>query len=449
MLQQFKEAINLMSRRGKILAAVSGGVDSMVMASLFYECKCDFSIANVNFKLRGEEADIDQQLVIDWAEERGIKLFTTAFATEEYASKYGISIEMAARELRYNWFYKLMDEEGFDFLAVAHNLNDSVETFFLNILRGTGIKGLGGIRQERDNVIRPMIEFTRDEIISYAKSHNVPYREDSTNNDVNFARNRIRNNVFPQFSLINPSFLRTIERDMKYFREAAEIVNEQFQLIISQVLDRQEGVFPHKIRIDNLLLAGHSEYWLYMILGDYGFNSSQSIEINKSLKRESGKKFYSKEYIAVKDRDYLLIYPFSSESESQTLLNSIKIEKPYGDRVPISILGQTFFLRIYPKEKDFMPITSKKILFMDASKIKFPLECRVWSDGDRFMPLGMKNFKKLSDFFIDEKLDIKIKEHQLVLSDDNKNIICVLNHRIDDRYKITSSTSEILEVSIS
>jgi len=449
MLQKFKENINFISQGDKILAAVSGGIDSMVMASLLYECNCDFSIANVNFKLRGAESDADQDLVINWAEKRGIKIFATSFATEEYASKHGISIEMAARELRYKWFYELMEEEGFGFLSVAHNLNDSVETFFLNVLRGTGIKGLGGIRRERGKVIRPMIKFTRDEIISYAESNNVPYREDSTNNDVNFARNRIRNNVFPQFSLINPSFLRTMERDMKYFREAAEIVNEQFQLIISQVADCQEGVFPHKIRIDKLLSAGHSEYWLYMILSDYGFNSSQSIEINNSFHGESGKKFYSKDYIAVKDRDYLLIYPFSSESESQSLPDSAKIEKPYGDQVSISIFGQTVFLRLYPKEKDFMPIASKKVLFMDASKIKFPLECRVWSDGDRFMPLGMKNFKKLSDFFIDEKLDIKTKEHQLVLSDYNKNIICVLNHRIDDRYKVTSSTSEILEVSIS
>lgn len=446
MLSKFKENLGAADGRCKILAAVSGGIDSMVMASLLYECySTDFAIATVNFKLRGEESDADQKLVYDWAKSKGIKVFGTSFDTSDYAVSKGISIEMAARELRYGWFYSLMDEEGYETLAVAHNLNDSVETLFLNILRGTGIEGLGGIKMKTGRIIRPMLTFTRGEILNYAQREDVPFREDSTNREDVYARNRIRNRVFPEFQMINPSFLRTIERDMVYFTEASDIIRKQLQKIRTEIVERDNSKASLKIRIDRLLSLEHSDYWLYMILSDYDFNTALARQVHDSLTGQSGKEFHSRNFMIVKDRDYLLIYSKQDKDVSEP--EERLVEKPSEAPLSIAIHSQRVSFRLFVKEKGFVPEPSKEKLYVDADKIEFPLTCRIWKEGDRFMPLGMRGFKKLSDFFIDEKLDIKSKEHRLVLSE-NDNIVAVLGHRIDDRYKITPSTNEVLEITL-
>ena len=444
MLSKFKENLGAADGRCKILAAVSGGIDSMVMASLLYECfNSDFAIATVNFNLRGEESDNDQKLVYDWASSKGIKVFGTSFDTSDYAVSKGISIEMAARELRYGWFYGLMDEEGYETLAIAHNLNDSVETLFLNILRGTGIEGLGGIKMKTGRIIRPMLSFTRGEIVNYAQREGIPFREDSTNREDMYARNRIRNRVFPELQMINPSFLRTIERDMVYFTEASDIIRKQLLQVRAEIVEKDSSRASLKIRIDRLLSQEHSVYWLYMILSDYDFNASQAKQVHDSLTGQSGKEFHSRNYMIVKDRDYLLIYSKEEKDVGEPVERLV--EKPSETRSHIEIHSQRVTFRIFIKEKGFVPEPSKEKLYVNADKINFPLTCRIWKEGDRFIPLGMRGFKKLSDFFIDEKLDIKSKEHRLVLSD-NDNIIAVLGHRIDDRYKITPSTKEVLEI---
>lgn len=444
MLSKFKENLGAADGRCKILAAVSGGIDSMVMASLLHECfNTDFAIATVNFNLRGEESDNDQKLVYDWASSKGIKVFGTSFDTSDYAVSKGISIEMAARELRYGWFYSLMDEEGYETLAIAHNLNDSVETLFLNILRGTGIEGLGGIKMKTGRIIRPMLSFTRGEIVNYAQREGIPFREDSTNREDMYARNRIRNRVFPELQMINPSFLRTIERDMVYFTEASDIIRKQLLQVRAEIVEKDSSRASLKIRIDRLLSQEHSDYWLYMILSDYNFNASQAKQVHDSLTGQSGKEFHSRNYMIVKDRDYLLIYSKEEKDVGEPVERLV--EKPSETRSHIEIHSQRVTFRIFIKEKGFVPEPSKEKLYVNADKINFPLTFRIWKEGDRFIPLGMRGFKKLSDFFIDEKLDIKSKEHRLVLSD-NDNIIAVLGHRIDDRYKITPSTKEVLEI---
>ncbi len=447
MLSKFKENLGAAEGSNKILAAVSGGIDSMVMASLLYECfNTDFAIATVNFKLRGEESDEDQRLVYEWASRKGVKVFGTSFDTSEYAVSKGISIEMAARELRYGWFYRVMDEEGYDRLAIAHNLNDSVETLFLNILRGTGIDGLGGIKMKTGRIVRPMLSFTRGEIMNYAQREGVPFREDRTNREDVYARNRIRNRVFPEIQMINPSFLRTIERDMAYFTEASDIIRKQLQQVRREILETDNQMVALKIRIDRLLSLEHSNYWLYMILSEYDFNASQVRQVYDSLTGQSGKEFHSRNYMIVKDRDFLLIY--SKVERNNDEFGERLIEKPEEAPHIINILSQSISFRLFRKDKGFIPEPSKMKLYVEADKIKFPLTCRPWRDGDRFIPLGMRGFKKLSDFFIDEKLDKKSKEHRLVLSD-NDNIVAVVGHRIDDRYKITPSTKEILEIILS
>jgi len=448
MVEKFKENLDNTESRPRILAAVSGGVDSMVMASLLHACyNNDFAIATVNFRLRAQESDADQQLVVDWAKEKRIRIFTTNFNTSEYACEKGISIEMAARELRYTWFYKIMDEEGFDILAIAHNLNDSVETLLLNILRGTGIDGLCGIKQRTGRILRPLLNFSRAEIVRYAQRESVPFREDSTNKEDQYSRNRIRNRVFPEFQVINPSFLRTVERDMSYFSEAGEIIRKLYHQVRSDVVDEGGSRTQLRIRIDKLLSQEHSRYWLYMLLNEYGFNSAQSDQVHESLVGQPGKEFHSPDYILIKDREYLLIYSREGQGVNQPEPNQRVIEKPVGGILCIEVQGVRVSFRLYHREADFLPVPSKCKFFMDASKIVFPLLCRVWKEGDRFIPLGMTGFKKLSDLFTDEKIDIKSKEHQLVLSA-GENIVVVLGHRIDDRFKITPGTTEILEVDI-
>ncbi|MFA6335202.1 MAG: tRNA lysidine(34) synthetase TilS [Bacteroidales bacterium] len=435
----------------KILAAVSGGVDSMSMVSLLYDCyKNGFTIATVNFNLRGEESDADEALVCKWARERGIKFFSRSFDTEAYAKREKISVEMAARDLRYSWFFDLMDKEGYDYLAIAHNLNDSVETLFLNILRGTGIDGLGGIRIKNGKIIRPLLKFTRQEILEYAATEDVPFRVDKTNLESHYSRNRIRNIVFPELEAINPSFLRTIERDIEYFTAAGEILREQFAEKRERLMEYNDGRIKARISICALKCENHSKYWLFMLLSEFGFNSSQTDQIYESLEGQPGKEFHSTAYLLIKDRDYLLIYSKDDyrRSNEDPFLNRIMIQTP--DITGFQVVFREFDIRfkLYPRETLFTPVPSKTTFFVDADKIKFPLVCRLWQEGDRFIPLGMNGYKKLSDFFIDEKLDLKNKESQTVLVSQGE-IICIIGHRIDDRYKITAQTSNILEVKIS
>lgn len=460
MLSEFKESLFSLIERDcsdtscenpKILAAVSGGVDSMSMASLFYNCYYpDFAIATVNFKLRGEESDADEALVCKWACERDVKFFSRSFDTEGYAKTEKISVEMAARDLRYSWFYDLMEREGCEYLAIAHNLNDSVETLFLNILRGTGIDGLSGIRVKNGKIIRPLLKFTRQEIMEYAVAEEVPFRVDKTNLESHYARNRVRNRVFTEFETINPSFLRTIERDMEYFGAAGDILKEQLTEKRKNLIEGGEGKIKARINISALKAESHSRYWLFMLLNEYGFNSSQTDQIYESLDRQPGKEFHTASYLLIKDRDFLLIY---SKGDSRhpfedPFLNEIMIRTPDIFGFTVGFRGMGLCFKLYSKDMLFKPTPSKTTFFMDAGKIKFPLVCRLWQEGDRFIPLGMSRYKKLSDFYTDAKLDIKRKESQVVLVSQG-NIICLLGHRIDDRFKITALTTNILEVEIS
>jgi len=459
MLKEFKENLFSLIERdysttsgenSKILIAVSGGADSMCMASLFYSCYYpDFAIATVNFKLRGEESDADEALVCKWARDRKIKYFTQSFDTENYAKSEKISIEMAARDLRYSWFYEIMDKEHYDFLAIAHNLNDSVETLFINILRGTGIDGLSGIRQKTGKIIRPLLKYSRQEIMKYVVREVIPFRVDRTNLESNYARNRVRNKIFPEFEAINPSFLRTIERDIEYFSVAGEILKEQFREKRDLLIEHSEGKIRARINIADLKSGGHSKYWLFMLLNDYGFNSSQTDKIYESLDGQPGKEFHTISYLLIKDRDYLLIYSKGDyiHSNEDPFLNRIEINIPEIFGYTTNFMGSELRFKLYPKDTLFEPIPSKSTFFMDADKIKFPLICRLWKEGDRFVPLGMSGYKKLSDFYTDAKLDLKMKESEAVLVSHGE-IICLLGHRIDDRYKITSSTSNILEVEL-
>ena len=410
--------------RPALLLAVSGGVDSMTMANLTLTSAVPerICVAHMNFSLRGDESDGDEAFVKQWCKERGVEFFSKKVDTQAYAGMKGISIEMAARELRYNWFKALLDDNGLDFVAVAHNLNDCAETMYLNILRGTGLKGISGIRPVNGRIIRPMLEFPRSEIARYALKNAIKYRMDSTNLESEYSRNRIRNEVFPQFEQINPAFLQSVATSMEHFAAAQEYIEAHLAAEEQDYLREEDDMA--KLDIEALKADRFRSYRMFDILSRYGFNAAQARQIEESLDSRSGKRFSSPTHLLVRDRMTLNIYPIGENPDF-----TIQVE-------------------IMDKPADFDPKAAHKgILYVDADKLKLPLKCRAWRAADRFRPFGMKDFRKLSDFFSDLKLDVEQKKRQRIVTtldaDGTERIVCIAGLRIDDRFKVTSSTKRI------
>lgn len=425
----------------KFLLAVSGGIDSMCMSNLFLLSSLHpvFGVAHVNFTLRGDDSDRDQELVRGWAEAHKVEFFTTVFDTKTYARQNAVSIEMAARELRYDWFYKLMEEHGYDYLCIAHNLNDTVETLFLNLLRGTGLRGLSGIRKVNGKIIRPMLSITRERISEFVHEHSVSYHDDVTNFETVYARNRIRNVVFPELKKINPSFLTTISRSMNFFGEAYDLLECFYQ----EKKDSLYKVKGDELTMDIAMLKSdeHSGYWLFKILNDKGFNGAQISQIDVCLASgQTGKIFRSPSHELLMDRGEIKVYPIVNEEEV-----TVTIDEPG----VYNFKGTSFKFDIFIRPAKFSVIPREGQLFFAAENVKFPLICRSWVAADKFRPFGMtKGAKKLSDFYTDLKMDRRAKSRQPVICDSDGNIICLPGLRIDDRYKIKTSTKIIAEVVI-
>lgn len=437
----------------RFLLAVSGGMDSMCLLDLFSQVvpNSDFAVAHCNFSLRGQESDGDQALVESRAQELGVKIFVKRFDTAACARERGISIEMAARDLRYEWFGHLCQEHGFDALAVAHNANDNAETLVLNMLRGTGLNGLHGILavQERTDciVVRPMLEMTRKQIEGYVMARRVPYRNDSSNFESDYKRNRIRNEVFPIFEKINPSFVKTLNREIGYFAEAGSIVDSWCQAQLPNVIchpERSEGSVI--ISLPSLLATEHWRYLLYYILEPYGFNSAtlESLEgLLESDRTVSGKRFESATHLLYTERDTLVVKPVLNEeiSDRYIMVPEEGIYELNGVRWQVEVLERT---------PDFNLKQPVGTLVMDADKMAFPFVCRAWKQGDWLVPFGLKGRKKVSDLFADLKFTQieKARALMMVRCDEdlaeNQHIAGVLGYRIDDRYKVDSKTRNIV-----
>ena len=449
-----------------LLLAVSGGVDSMCMADLFQslEERVPFAVAHCNFHLRGEESDGDEALVADWAREHSVPLHITSFDTEKYASDNGISIEMAARELRYGWFAQLCSQHGYKAVAVAHNANDNAETLLLNLLRGSGLKGVTGMSLTSPLpcapgsdalLLRPLLKCTRKQIEGYAFARKVRYREDRTNSMSEYKRNRLRNDVFPIFESINPSFIRTLNREASYFEDASGIVEDYCRAASEKIVSRSGDRLT--VSLPALLAAPRWRYILYYILEPFGFNSAVLASLENLLLSErtiSGKRFESQTHILFTEREHLRVEP--SESPA-SVVPCAQLE----DILPVRCAGTYHFngAAVTVEEVDWtldMPLKQPEgTLLFDAQKLRFPLVLRRWRDGDWLVPFGMRGKKKVSDLFADLKYDSLKKSSAVVLVDtvsdslaQEGHIAAVLGVRSDDRYKVVSTTVRAIRISV-
>ena len=439
----------------RILLAVSGGIDSMCMAELFaaLEPGMPFGIAHCNFHLRGEESDGDEQFVKGWASDHGVECHTISFDTESFARTRGVSIEMAARELRYDWFARLCSEYGYAAVAVAHNANDNAETLMLNLLRGAGVRGLSGMSgfstlpgTSSVPLIRPLVDFTRKQIEGYMFAGRHRFREDSTNALSEYKRNRIRNEVFPIFEKINPSFIRTFNREMGYFSEAAEIVDDWCRSVEHSVV--KNG----RINVKELMKNKHWKYLLYHILEPYGFNTAVLASVENLLESSRtipGKRFDSPEYTLVTGRDELIIRPFAQiDTAAGEEILHIPEEGEY------EFNGRKFKVEVIPYQNGMDLKLSPGVIVMDAGKLHFPFILRRWRTGDWIIPFGMRGKKKVSDLFTDLKYDPIMKEDAVVIVDvqtegmaHNQHIAALACVRIDDRYRISDTSISIIRIS--
>ena len=449
-----------------LLLAVSGGIDSMCMADLFQslEERVPFAVAHCNFHLRGEESDGDEALVAEWARKHSVPLHITSFDTEKYASDNGISIEMAARELRYGWFAQLCSQHGYKAVAVAHNANDNAETLLLNLLRGSGLKGVTGMSLTSPLpcapgsdalLLRPLLKCTRKQIEGYAFAHKVRYREDRTNAMSEYKRNRLRNDVFPIFESINPSFIRTLNREASYFEDASGIVEDYCRAASEKIVSRSGDRLT--VSLPALLAAPRWRYILYYILEPFGFNSAVLASLENLLlsgRTISGKRFESQTHILFTEREHLRVEP--SESPA-SVVPCAQVE----DIMPVRCAGTYHFngLKVIVEEVDWTPDMPLKqpegTLLFDAQKLRLPLVLRRWRDGDWLVPFGMRGKKKVSDLFADLKYDSLKKSSAVVLVDtvsdsmaQEGHIAAVLGVRSDDRYKVVSTTVRAIRVSV-
>ena len=437
MLDQFQAYINryhLIAESDRLILALSGGMDSMVLADLLLKMKVDFVVAHCNFHLRGEESDGDEQFVRKFAEKYGIQCFVKHFDTEQYAAEQSVSIEMAARDLRYAWFEELRQQLGYDKIAVAHHADDQAETFFMNLLRGAGLRGLKGMQPQNGVIIRPLLWASREQIHQYALENNITWREDHTNAETIYLRNKIRNQLLPVFDELHPEARQGLYKSLEHLASENELYRELLQEKLNQIVERNGEIqsIPH-----SAFFIQHSAFQLlFEWLRQYNFNTDQCRFIFEAIESGIGNKYFSPTHQLVIGRNELQLSEIKSVSDEEIQIEAGQMEI----FLPIHLCFSQF-----EKTADFFIDKSSHIAQLDADKIQFPLTLRHWRHGDRFHPLGMKGSKLLSDFFVDQKLtEFQKRNIWLLVSADHK-ILWVVGYRMDDRFKIGERTRTVLE----
>ncbi len=435
--KRYIEDHNLVSHNDKILLTVSGGVDSMVMLSLFTRCGYNVGVAHCNFQLRGAESDEDEVLVGEQCRKYGVTCYNRRFDTTGEMERTGESMEMAARRLRYAWFDDLCRQHGYTAIAVAHHADDSIETFFINLLRGTGLRGLTGISVHNGKVFRPLMFASRKDILEYAILHHLPFREDSSNRSTKYLRNKIRLGLLPRIREINSKFTGLMRRNIARLTDAQLFINHGIERIREEAVDIDGDI--ETIRLEKIDPAFPRNFVIYELLSSaYGFKGDVCDSLCHAIDTcATGKKFYSRDRVAYVDRNTIVVAPIPTDDICLSTVESGAARSYCGNSA------------LYYEYLDIDTIKNfgvpENIAQLDLDKLSYPLTLRRWQEGDWFIPFGMTGRKKVSDFLIDHKVSAAEKQRQFVLLSGD-DIVWLVGRRIDDRYRLTSQTENVLRI---
>ncbi|TMU56710.1 tRNA lysidine(34) synthetase TilS [Flagellimonas algicola] len=417
-------------KEGKVLVACSGGLDSVVLAHLCNQAGMYIALAHCNFKLRGDESDGDEEFVRELAETLEVEVHKKSFDTVKYAEENRGSIQMAARKLRYDWFEELMEAHGFQYVLTAHHADDALETFLINLSRGTGIDGLSGIQAQNGNVIRPLLPFSRQAILDFAQKEHLEWREDSSNEDTKYLRNKIRHQLVPKLKELHPTFLQNFGVTQEHLNHSRNLISNYIDSVRADLFEERDDEI--RINIENMLQLRPLESHLYELFKEYGF---VVWEDTKALSMaSSGKELHSKTHRLLKDRSHLILSKNGNAvNQKYWIVNQKSLVK---FPVPLKF-----------EHADSIENSSPQVIFVDKEKLNYPLLLRKWEKGDYFYPFGMQGKKKLSKFFKDEKMDVFSKEKQWLLCSGDA-IVWVLGKRLDERFKVETTTQQILKISL-
>lgn len=414
-----------------LLLAISGGIDSMVLLHVFHELKFNITVAHCNFNLRDAESDADETFVKSTCEALKIRYFIQKFDTKQFAFDYKLSIQLAARKLRYDWFSELLLDKNLDFVLTAHHLDDEIETFLINLTRGTGLEGLTGIPAKNDKTIRPLLKFSREQIENFAKVNNIKWSEDSSNASNKYLRNKLRHDVVPILKELNPSFMQSFQNTLDNLKQSQSLVDDASRIVYRKVVHEEEN--QKKINISELIQLENYKAYLFKWLKPLGFTAWE--DIYDLVNAQSGKQIFSEDYFLLKDRSYLIV----SERNHQANHDIYKIEK--------KVLEVKYPLKLAISKVDNISNLTNKTIFVDEEKITFPLVIRKWQEGDIFYPSGMNGKKKVSKYFKDEKFSLIDKQNQWLLCS-NDEIIWIINYRADERFIANNETKNIIKLEI-
>ncbi|EAR13210.1 putative cell-cycle protein [Polaribacter irgensii 23-P] len=415
----------------RLLIAISGGLDSVVLTRLLSTLKFDITLAHCNFNLRGIESNLDAIFVEELAKELAVKCFSTSFKTEKLAKEKKESTQIAARNLRYHWFQEISARHHFDYILTAHHADDNLETFLINLTRGTGLAGFTGIPPVHGNVIRPLLQFSREEILHFAKENNICWREDQSNASTKYLRNKIRHKILPVLKDINPNMLASFSKTLENLQESAQIISDRIEETSLKICFEENGVT--KFKISEILKLSNPKAYLFQFLKAYHF--SEFKDVYNLLSAQSGKHILSSTHVLLKDREFLILSERKLSNSSDTLFQILEDTPKITNPIHLNF-----------EEVTEQSAPDKKSIYVSKKSLKFPLIVRKWKNGDYFYPLGMQGKKKLSKYFKDEKLSLIEKQNQWLLCDANDAIIWIIGMRKDNRFDVRSNTG-IIEIS--
>ncbi len=427
----FIERYGLFSHDNKILAAVSGGMDSVLMVHLLKAAGFSFGIAHCNFQLRGDESLRDQEFCNRLSEKLRVPFHTTSFDTAKYVANEKISTQMAARQLRYQWFEEVRQQSGYDLIALAHHQNDAIETILLNLTRGTGIAGIHGILPKNSRLVRPLLFLSRKEIETIIDKNKMAYVEDSSNASTKYARNKIRLEVIPKLKGLNPSIEETFEKNLRRFRELEVLLEKQAEALKSRLFEFHDSEV--RIALDEIKKLEPQRLLLYKLLQDFGVNETIVDDLIAALDKHPGRVFETPGHQILLDRGILIISNNSRLRPVEVLINKDDRELSFG----------AYKLTVLHDDSPLIVKDNPMAVSVDSALLTYPLTIRSWRQGDVFYPLGMKGSKKVSDFFVGEKVPLHKKQEIPLLINGNGDIAWVGGYRPDERYKVSAKTKKV------